>query len=420
MEAARHRWPTLGVLLIRDGIVSKDVLESILAEQQDSREHSITGRRLGEILVQRNIATPTQVAKLLAEQYELPYTDLDVADLDPRLAARLDVDTARRFSALPVGVRPNGSILLAIADPATVVFSDELRRLLDANLHFTVVGPEALEAAIAFVHDRIPDPVPPALAASDEPTAATGPSFPGSQRAVAHLWPPLGALLVREGLLTDADLEAALAQQRLSTAQRLGEILVDRGLVPRTVISRLVAEQYELEFVELHDLEIDPVIGRLLPKELASEYPAVPIAQHEDGSLDVAIADPTNAVYADELHRALGVRLTFVVAPAEDIAGALERVHASAEPFEAPGMDTAIETVPALAAEEVDVDLNVSPMPATASSFELPNRDVEAILGEGPDQTTHAELAFVPYNEAPASASEVEVPRRRPSQRAVV
>jgi type II secretory ATPase GspE/PulE/Tfp pilus assembly ATPase PilB-like protein len=314
---------------MRDGIVSKEILELVLSEQGDARQR-LTGRRLGEILVERGLVTPTQVARLLAEQYELPYLDLHVDDLDPRVTFRLNEDAARRFSALPVGTRPDGSIVLAIADPATVVFSDELRRLVDATLHFTVVGPEALEAAMTFVYDRR-EPTTPALHLLENPPTPPTSSFAGSQRAVAHRWPPLGALLIQEGHITDTDLETALAQQRLSTTQRLGEILVERGIVSRAVVARLVADQYELDFVELGAAEVDPLVARLLPESLAREYLAVPIAKHDDGSLDVAIADPTNIFYTDEFHQALGAHMTFVVASQEDIRATLDHVHAASE-----------------------------------------------------------------------------------------
>src|SRR4249920_1030072 len=234
VEAAPHPWPALGVLLLRDGFATKEHLEAILDEQPDTLQHGISGRRLGEILVERGVVTETQVARLVAEQYELPFVDLDTSDIDLRVATLLSEELARRFSAVPISSRPDGSVLLAIADPGSVVFSDELRRVLGSTAHFAVVGPDAIEAALAFVHDRpaeplvVPDPTeatdPDSVVIELRPEGST-PSIPsddepffGSQRAVAQLWPPLGALLIREGLVTDAELEAALGQVRLSSS----------------------------------------------------------------------------------------------------------------------------------------------------------------------------------------------------------
>ena len=365
MEAAPHPWPALGVLLMRDGLVSKEDLEAILDDQRDTRQQRMSGHRLGEILIRRGAVTPTEVAKLVAEQYELPFVDLDTSDIDVCLARLLSEELARRFSALPVSARPDGSYVVAIADPATVLFSDELRGVLGSPLHFAIVGPDAFEAAIAFVYGRREEPlatdepwdVPTShsvvveLVPEESPSAATSyeDSNFSTDRAASHFGPPLGALLTRGGFLSDEELEVALAQQRLSTSWRLGEILVDRGIVTPSVVARLIAEQYELSFVELGDLEIDAATATLLPREIAREFPAVPITARDDGSLEVAIADPTNVYYSGELHRALGVPLTFVVAAPDAIDALLESVHA---PITAPGLDT-----PELADAEAEADV---------------------------------------------------------------
>ena len=332
---------------MRDGLVTKEDLEAILDDQRDSRQLRITGRRLGEILVGRGVVTQAQVAKLVAEQYELPFVELEEADIDLKVAALLTEDLARRFSAVPISSFPDGSLLLAIADPATVIFSDELRRVLGASPRFAVVGPDAIAAAITFVHERSEVPIErngselganggavaelhTEGADTSAPIQASDEPYFGSQRAVAHLWPPLGALLMREGLVTDAELETALAQQRLSASRRLGEILVERGVVTNADVARLVAEQYELPFVELAEYEAEPATAALLPEEIARRYSALPVGFLPDGSLRVAVADPTNVLYSDELHLALGVPASFAVADPSAIDRAITLVYEQA------------------------------------------------------------------------------------------
>jgi type IV pilus assembly protein PilB len=322
---------------MRDGLVDKDELEEILQEQTDTRQQRLSGRRLGEILIQRGKVTPTQVARLVAEQYELPFVDFDVADMDLRVTQALGEDDARRFSALPVSRHSDGSYVLAMADPATVLFSDELRKLLGSVPRFVVVGPDAIERAIDVAYGN-PGPTP--LSEHVTETDAVLLSFPSasslsfqevtptiSHDPLAQTWPPLGALLVREGFLTDEELDAALAQQRLSPSLRLGEILVQKGVVTPSVVARLVAEQYELPFVDLDTMEVDPATAVLLPEEIARRLSAVPLRGRDDGSLEVAIADPTSAAYSDELQLALEIRLSFVVASPNAIRTVLDRVH---------------------------------------------------------------------------------------------
>ena len=61
MEAAAHPWPALGALLMRDGTLTVEQLEQALRDKETS------GKRLGEILVDRGYVTPTQISRVLAE-----------------------------------------------------------------------------------------------------------------------------------------------------------------------------------------------------------------------------------------------------------------------------------------------------------------------------------------------------------------
>jgi hypothetical protein len=59
-------------------------------------------------------------------------------------------------------------------------------------------------------------------------------------------WQPLGRLFVERGLLTEEQLDRALADQA-ANGGRLGEKLVERGYVSGTALARLLAEQYGVE-----------------------------------------------------------------------------------------------------------------------------------------------------------------------------
>ena len=378
---------------MRDGLVSKDELEEILAQQHDTRQQRISGRRLGEILIQCGRVTPVQVAKLVAEQYELPFLELELSDIDVRAAAVLSEEDARRFWALPVSRRHDGSYLLAIADPATVLFSDELRKRLGSVPRFAVVGPDAIERAIEYAHSQ-PLQFPSVVALEPVPTDPVAPTSETEEsfasavvedsapRSLAQTWPPLGALLVREGLLTDADLDTALAQQRLSPSHRLGEILVEKGIVTSAVVARLVAEQYELPFVELETHPVDPEVARRLPEEIARRRSAVPVGSHDGTSIELAISDPTSAVYSDELQQALDAPLFFVVAAPDAIDAVLDAVHA---PEHEPTAVQAPETEPTAADEELAEGFE------RAVSLNPPETHVEWRIVEAPAPETALE-----------------------------
>src|SRR5881394_2337474 len=59
-------------------------------------------------------------------------------------------------------------------------------------------------------------------------------------------WRPLGELFVSRGLITQAELETALAEQA-ATGRRLGEILVERGLVSGPDLTSTLMDQLGIE-----------------------------------------------------------------------------------------------------------------------------------------------------------------------------
>ena len=148
MEAAHHPWPAVGALLVRDGFITETDLEAALTAQRGS------GKRLGEVLVERGMVTRTQVARVLAEQHELPFIELAESEVQVEAATLLPEDLARRYTALPVSILPDDSLLVAVADPTNVMHSDELRLALGVPLRFGVAAPDAIDAAIAFIHQH--------------------------------------------------------------------------------------------------------------------------------------------------------------------------------------------------------------------------------------------------------------------------
>ena len=170
--------------------------------------------------------------------------------------------------------------------------------------------------------------------------------------AAAHPWPALGALLLRDGALTVDQLEAAL-REKATSSKRLGEILVDTGFVTPTQISRVLAEQHELPFVDLTNESIDPGAAGLLPESLAHRYGAIPVRFQADGSVLVAVSDPTNVVAADDLRLALGTPVRVGVASSQAIANAISRIYGGVAVDEAE--EEAVETEHEVSATVIDL-----------------------------------------------------------------
>ena len=140
-------------------------------------------------------------------------------------------------------------------------------------------------------------------------------------------WLPLGALLLREGLITAEQLELALMDQQ-QLGWRLGEILVSWGWVSSSSIATALAEQYGMEFLDLSSEPVDPATATLLSVEDRERYQALPIRMLEDGVVLVAIADPTDVGSCEELRERLGRPIHLAVADKEPLESLMARTHA--------------------------------------------------------------------------------------------
>ena len=134
---------------------------------------------------------------------------------------------------------------------------------------------------------------------------------------------PLGALLIDEGLLTDAQLDAALAEQGRS-GKPLGRLLIESGTISEAELVRTLARQVGLEFVDLTDRVADPSVASLVSEALARRYQAIPIGW-EDGKLVVAMADPSNVFAVDDIRAIAGAEVRTVVATASQINETIEK-----------------------------------------------------------------------------------------------
>ncbi|MBT9136532.1 MAG: putative type II secretion system protein HxcR [Firmicutes bacterium] len=137
----------------------------------------------------------------------------------------------------------------------------------------------------------------------------------------------LGEILLEQGILTRPQLEQALAE---NTGGRLGEALVKLGFVTPEQLARVMAEQFHLPFVALRDVSFDPEAVRLFSARTARRYKVVPIAR-EGKKLKIATSDPLNVVAIDDISLITGLTLEITVMSTTDLDRALARLYPEAQ-----------------------------------------------------------------------------------------
>jgi type IV pilus assembly protein PilB len=135
----------------------------------------------------------------------------------------------------------------------------------------------------------------------------------------------LGELLVREKLISLAQLRAAQEEQQKSGAN-LGYTLAKLGYISDNEITNFLSQQYRVPTVNLEEYEIDAEILKLVSKEQCEKQRVVPVSR-AGSSLIVAMADPTNLNAIDDLKFLTGYNIEPVIASEQAILAAVEKYY---------------------------------------------------------------------------------------------
>lgn len=109
----------------------------------------------------------------------------------------------------------------------------------------------------------------------------------------------IGEMLVDSGKITKKQLEEVLNMQRQQD-KRLEEILTELNYVSENELIDFLSEKLYICKVDLSEIIIEGEVARSIPKEIAEKYKAIPFRE-ENGSILVAMSDPTNLIAIDDI-----------------------------------------------------------------------------------------------------------------------
>jgi type IV pilus assembly protein PilB len=142
----------------------------------------------------------------------------------------------------------------------------------------------------------------------------------------------LGELLLKAGIINQAQLEKALEEQR-SRGGKLGEILQRLGYVSEEDIIECLSHQYGVPSINLRQFPVDPEVAKVVTEELARKHNVLPILKTGQ-TLTVAMADPTNIFAIDEITFSTGFKVDPVVASEEAISEAIDKIFGTTREVE--------------------------------------------------------------------------------------
>jgi hypothetical protein len=141
--------------------------------------------------------------------------------------------------------------------------------------------------------------------------------------------PRLGEILVQEGLIDAPDLEAALAQ-RERFGNRLARTLVSLGLVEEPELVRVLSRRLGVPAARLEGKRIDPEVLGLVPRELAERHGCLPLFTKRESGVEIlylGMEEPGDLEAIDEVSFRAGMKVRPVTLPPSQLWASLERSY---------------------------------------------------------------------------------------------
>lgn len=140
----------------------------------------------------------------------------------------------------------------------------------------------------------------------------------------------LGDALVKDGIITESQLQKALDLQKAS-GQKLGETLVDSGMVTEEAIAKVLAAQLGYENVDLQNIAIAKEVQDLVTPAILKKNRVLPVEFAPDNMnvLRVAMADPLDLDAMDDIAIITGCQVEPLVATPRSVMLAIDRFYGS-------------------------------------------------------------------------------------------
>ncbi len=211
-----RRRQRLGELLQSWQAVDENTLSAALDEQ------SSTHMPLGHILVSNGWLDEETLAEAIAYQADLPRARLSAA-LVRQFQGRVTGELGTRYRAIYIGVDVGNRPLLALASPLLPAQLAELEAVFGTTPRQRIVRESEISIALRLL-------------------AGEGDSFNTVKDGSAGV-PLLGDMLIEQRLLHRGVFESAMQTYRPDRHGRVGDYLVQQGVILREVIERVVDQQ---------------------------------------------------------------------------------------------------------------------------------------------------------------------------------
>jgi type IV pilus assembly protein PilB len=154
------------------------------------------------------------------------------------------------------------------------------------------------------------------------PISGNGLTPPHKKKAGSRF---ISDVIVEMGFLERERVDAAVEEGK-SSGRSPEQVLLESGAITGDQLARAVAQRFGLDHVDLTIYKTDVSALNSITPQAARRLGAVPIGKDDNGTLMVAMSDPSNVLALDDLKLMTGSEVRPVVASPDDIAGLVGRM----------------------------------------------------------------------------------------------
>ncbi len=141
----------------------------------------------------------------------------------------------------------------------------------------------------------------------------------------------LGELLIKQGLITESQLQEAIEAQKQQKG-RIGEVLLKLGMITEADLAMALGTQlmipYASQKTELMKPRLDQNLEQIVPYDFARKHMVLPLSKNMN-ALTCAVFDPLDFLMLDNLSKLTGFDLNLVIGTKTDLTKAINDFYTS-------------------------------------------------------------------------------------------
>ncbi len=261
---ARRR-KKLGEILVGWNVISPEALKDAIAY---AAQH---GKRVGEALVELELASEDEVTKALAAQFDLEYVDLDKNVEVPSALNLVPEKVIKDEKVLPMEKLDNNRLKIIISDPLDLELLDKLRFLLNMELECALAPRSKIQRFIDHFMSDVGTSVDEAVKEIDRDASLLAQEQDAHKKALEEEEEEAPVIKLVQLLITEAvrmrasDIHVEPMADRVRVRYRIDGVCIDRDNIPKSMQGAVLARLKIISGIDIAEKRL-PQDGRIKMK----------------------------------------------------------------------------------------------------------------------------------------------------------